>query len=235
MEGRREDSEVPAPIMSALEALSAKIPVAVITSKDYHFVAPRTASFARGWACAGGLEVRIRGAPSAGVRVPPIDRAAERLERWLPAGTIIERKTSSDETGTLLGFCVDWTECRDIGEREVRTIANRLKDDGLFVVYSEANSFLDAFASRPDKGKALAELTERLGVKGAVLYMGDSDADNDAFDRSDISVGVDHGQPLGKLDCDYLIDSRDLRAFLLSVLSDAPFPPKELRQARRAV
>jgi hydroxymethylpyrimidine pyrophosphatase-like HAD family hydrolase len=54
----REDSRVPPEVADKLKVLSSLIPIAIITSKDYAFIHPRT-EFASAWACCSGLEITL--------------------------------------------------------------------------------------------------------------------------------------------------------------------------------
>ena len=56
---KREQSEVSQEIARPLFELSRYIPIAIVTSKDYAFVRPRT-DFASAWACCSGLEICIK-------------------------------------------------------------------------------------------------------------------------------------------------------------------------------
>ena len=63
----REQSSVSQEIARPLSELSRQIPIAIITSKDYGFVRPRT-GFASAWACCSGLEISTK---SGGMVVSP--------------------------------------------------------------------------------------------------------------------------------------------------------------------
>jgi hypothetical protein len=46
------------------------------------------------------------------------------------------------------------------------------------------------------------------------MFMGDSVTDNPAFWEAEISVGVDHGQRMGSLECAFVVTERDVTPFL---------------------
>jgi len=73
----------------------------------------------------------------------------------------------------------------------------------------------------PDKGWALQEMANALGVKSGVLYMGDSETDNSAFKASAISIGVIHDEtPIQNLNCDYFVRFDDVPDFMNTLLTN---------------
>lgn len=62
------------------------------------------------------------------------------------------------------------------------------------------------------------------------LYLGDSENDNPAFRKADISIGIKSDERLNpKLDCQYLINFNQLPKFLMALLkSDFIFSEKLL-------
>jgi trehalose-6-phosphatase len=214
----RAVSRVPESTLSKLVGLSSKIPVAVITSKDYGFIQPRTAMFASAWACVSGLDLRLADGRTFSQR-PTLDigLSLERAVARLPPGILVERKTASDGSGRLLGFSLDWTFRTAPSKPAVRSVARELEGDGLHVSLAPTRTYLDAFASRPSKGRAFTTLAKALGVKGDIVYLGDSEADNEAFQRCDIGIGVDHGQPTVALRCRYVVPASKVDALLASL------------------
>ncbi len=228
----RDASSIPEPTLSRLVELSSRIPIAVITSKDYGFIEPRTRAFARAWACASGLDIRLRGNGTKelfeATEIPDISPSLAEIEAGLPRGVTVERKYSSGVDGRLLGFCIDWTTGPGLDKSEIESITRRLVREGFHVSHLPWQKYIDVFATRPNKGFALEVLAKELGVSGrALAYLGDSETDNDAFDRADIAVGIDHGQPVEMLRCRYLLASEDIPAFLQDLLeNDLRFSPE---------
>jgi hydroxymethylpyrimidine pyrophosphatase-like HAD family hydrolase len=212
---RREESRVPEALRSRLVLLSSKIPVAVITAKDIFFVRPRTI-FAWGWACAMGMEVvladgtRHMAEPLPGIEVPL------GMEKLVPQGTTVEKKLSSD--GRVLGFSIDWSDGPSLSPPEVSSLVRALRSRGLHTTHEGVERFVDAFWVETDKGAALRSLRKMLGVEGAVMYLGDSSHDNDAFDLAEIAVGVGHGQRTESLRCHYVVDYARVSELLDSLL-----------------
>jgi hydroxymethylpyrimidine pyrophosphatase-like HAD family hydrolase len=101
---------------------------------------------------------------------------------------------------------------------------------GLKVVGYGCQPFFDVYPLLVDKGRALEEMLRELKSKKGVLYMGDSEADNPAFEVSDVSVGVIHKETCPeKLACDYLVKFEDVSSFLDMILAnhflfDSGFP-----------
>jgi trehalose-6-phosphatase len=200
----RAESRIPEALLSRLFLLSLRIPVAVITAKDISFVRPRTV-FARGWACAMGMEVMLAdGTGQIAEPVPGVEALFGTVENLVPLGATVEKKLSSD--GRVLGFSIDWSDGPQVSRREVASLVSALRGRGLHATHEDGERFVDAFCAETDKGAALSTLRRMLGVEGAVMYLGDSPHDNDAFDAAEIAVGVRHGQPTGSLRCHYLVD-----------------------------
>ena len=94
-----------------------------------------------------------------------------------------------------------------------------------------SHPFLDLYAVKCDKGLAFdyffkrntSNLTPSGSVKDTrnVLYLGDSENDNPAFRRSDISIGVSSDKRLNpKLACKYSIEFKHLSIFLNRLLEN---------------
>ena len=61
----------------------------------------------------------------------------------------------------------------------------------------------------------ISKLSEMSNVSGNIIYLGDSENDNPAFRKSDISIGVISDNRLNpRLDCTYSIEFKNLSAFL---------------------
>ena len=60
-----------------------------------------------------------------------------------------------------------------------------------------------------------SKLPEKLDFHDKILYLGDSENDNPAFRKADISIGVNSDNRLNpKLDCTYTIKFENLSTFL---------------------
>jgi trehalose-6-phosphatase len=202
-------------VMDALLSVSRLAPLLIVTSKDCKFAADRV-PFASGWACVCGAELHTADGWRRVARVGRgIELALGSIRQMLNEPVVVEEKRGC--RGELLGFSVDFRGAGggNVPElEEVVSIASR----SAFVVRMPSSPYVDFFASRPDKGKAVRRLKRRLGIEGGVLYMGDSPLDNSAFREADISVCVTHGQPTGGVEAEYSVELVDVAPFLLSLV-----------------
>ncbi|MDG7006904.1 MAG: hypothetical protein JRN06_01520 [Nitrososphaerota archaeon] len=213
----REESAVPTPLRSVLEEISSRIPVAVVTSKDLRFVKPRT-TFAWAWAAVLGLELRKRDGSGSLARVSArLQEATERVRKTLPPQVIVEEKRGSDES--LLGVSFDWTAWVNPSLGALEAAEKAFREEGFQVDRYLGATYVDVYAAPADKGRALRELAEALPAKRPIMYLGDTEADNWAFEAADISVGVLHQQKTGNLRCRYSVRYDDLRDVLAQLLA----------------
>src|ERR687897_2120211 len=94
-----------------------------------------------------------------------------------------------------------------------------------------SHPFLDLYAVKCDKGLAFdysfkrninnQSLSDSVTNTKNVLYLGDSENDNPAFRRSDISIGVSSDTRLNPtLDCKYMLDFNQLPLFLRDLMDN---------------
>jgi hydroxymethylpyrimidine pyrophosphatase-like HAD family hydrolase len=136
-------------------------------------------------------------------------------------GTQIEEK--QDTLRRTVAFCVDWRRAKNMAAATIEAdkIAAQCIQLGLKVVRYETQPFFDLYPMLVDKGAALADLLKEMGVTNDVLYMGDSEADNPAFERSSISVGVIHEETfLRRLTCDFYVKFGNVTVFLRHLLEN---------------
>jgi HAD superfamily hydrolase (TIGR01484 family) len=214
---KRAQSSVPPKTLEALCKISQHISVAIITTKDLEFVAPRT-PFACAWATLGGLEITHKGETE---RAPDLESKWVQMElalafagKFSENGLTIELKRDSD--GRAVAFSVDWRYAanRTQAVAEASKIAAYSETLSLSFTRYEGQPFFDVFPCPLDKGAALLRLKKKLGVGGGVLYLGDSAADNDAFREADLSVGVLHEESSGALECNYFVKAEELSSLL---------------------
>ena len=214
-----QESTVPKEIEGPLLRLSSSVPVAIVTSKDYGFVRPRT-PFARAWACVSGLEIvlsdgRTFAASHTGGRV---HEGLEYVRRHNKFGLALELKRSTAKD--LLAFSMDWRRTSPPPAEFIETTVAHLTRIGLTAVYDHTRPYLDVFGGRPDKGRAVRELKGHLEVSGKILFIGNSPADNSAFEESDVAICVDHGQSLEGVACGFALRREELGSFLRSLVDD---------------
>jgi trehalose-6-phosphatase len=213
---RREDSAVPAPLLSVLSDISSRIPVAIVTSKDMEFVVPRT-PFAWAWSTVLGLEVRLK--DGSGVRAPfsgDLRGTLDRVAGIMPSKVIVEEKRGTD--GSLLGVSLDWRLMPGPPPAALKVAEARFRAEGFQVGSYAGAKYMDVYVAHTDKGLALRELVNLLGVRGPVMYLGDTEADNEAFEACEVGVCVEHSQRVEGLVCDYVVRNQELPSMLAALL-----------------
>ena len=212
----RDDSKIFENVEVQLRKICRQVPLCILTSKDFDFVYPRT-SFAAGWACVSGLDIRLADGRRFGEkRLIDLTRPLELARSMEREGTLTELKRG--RAGELLGLAIDWTGVPKLGKTIVESLRG-MSNEGISVAYDEASTFADIFAAPPDKGSGLKRLKALLGVKGKVMFIGDAPADNSAFQQAEVAVGVSHGQALEGLRCKFMVEQAKVEGFLQS-LSD---------------
>ena len=125
----------------------------------------------------------------------------------------------------------EWNSIKEKLEQEVIRISNQISDSSgypLFVQTYSSHPFLDVYATMCSKGMAYDNIDKIIyesdGAKFQnknILYLGDSENDNPAFRKADVSIGIKSDEPLNpKLDCQYLIDFKQLPKFLKNLLEN---------------
>jgi HAD superfamily hydrolase (TIGR01484 family) len=160
---------------------------------------------------------------------------------------VIEEKYTSDKE-ILIGLTVDYRQINDwisfkenveptIRETIQTSIDAKLKSNLLrdrpFIQSYTSHSFLDVYGTNCDKGLAIDnilsyfEKKDRRGTK--IMYLGDSENDNPAFRKSDISIGIRSDERLNpNLDCKYMIDFYQLPSFLKRLIDNGLVFSEEL-------
>jgi HAD superfamily hydrolase (TIGR01484 family) len=224
----REDAFISPRLRRVLIKVSKQTKLAIVTTKDLAFVKDRV-PFAHGFAASCGLELQV------GEKVVVDERAREpnkKLERAyedtlktilrIRDNIMIERKETED--GDLLAFCIDWRLSRNWDEAHKKSIPALAlcKEAGLHVVESDISPYANIYPFEIDKGTAFTRLRTEMGITGRVIYFGDSEADDPAFQVADISVGVKHRRIMPPLKCKYRLEFFELDSFL-SKLMDSGF------------
>jgi HAD superfamily hydrolase (TIGR01484 family) len=134
----------------------------------------------------------------------------------------------------LAGVTIDWRHLDDWYsikkkiERNVLRISNEINDSSeypLFVQRYSSHPFVDIFSTMCSKGMAYDNIRKIIHNSNDnkfknknILYLGDSENDNPAFRKADLSIGVKSDERLNpKLDCQYLIDFSQLANFLINL------------------
>jgi HAD superfamily hydrolase (TIGR01484 family) len=232
LELRREDAYLSPILRRLLTRVSKAVPFGIITTKDLAFIRERV-PFAHGISASCGLEMQV------GEKVTIDDRVRcsndkfqkvyqEVLKQVLQTreNLMIERKETDDEN--MIGFCIDWRLTRnwDEAKRRAAPLLAHCREEGLYVVESDISPFANVFPIKVDKGEAFRKLKEAMGVNGEIVYLGDSEVDDPAFELAEISVGVKHRRIMPKLRCKYRIEFFEMENFL-SKLLDSDFDFQE--------
>lgn len=101
--------------------------------------------------------------------------------------------------------------------KSIQKLANSSPANDLFVQTYSDHPFIDVYSVKLDKGLAIDAIIKLLNLSKSqkVLYLGDSENDNPAFRRADLSVGIRSDERVKtKLDSDYVISFNELRPFL---------------------
>jgi HAD superfamily hydrolase (TIGR01484 family) len=162
---------------------------------------------------------------------------------------IIEEKYTSDKE-ILIGLTIDyrqlenWQSFKENTEPIIREMIQKsvnadlapnlsFKDQPFIQSYA-SHPFLDVYGAECDKGIAFDNVLSQLDKKGRtnVVYLGDSENDNPAFRKSDISIGIRSDTRLNPmLDCKYMLDFNQLPIFLKSLMDNDYIFSEELLPA----
>jgi HAD superfamily hydrolase (TIGR01484 family) len=151
----------------------------------------------------------------------------------------IEHKFTSYKK-MLAGITIDWRHIDDWKffkvslEPRIREVVvekqRELQQDGrsdLHIQTYTTHPFLDIYAAKCDKGVGYESIlsqipfTKRKRKKHAIMYLGDSENDNPAFRKADVSIGVKSDERLNpNLDCKYTVKFDKLAALLEKLHND---------------
>ena len=219
----KSESSVSQVTSEVLHKIGKQIPIAIVTTKSLQFVFGRT-PFAYAWSALGGLETRIGDVTSKAQCIQNVSRRVDvalRYSRVISDGDLtIEEKCDSE--GKIVAFSVDWRQCEDFSKAKAAAlkILSYCETLPIVVIRYKRQPFFDVFPCVIDKGKALVELKEKMELSDGILYMGDSTADNSAFELADFSVGVVHAETRNELTCDYFVKFEDVPVFLNRLLEN---------------
>ncbi len=240
-------NRIPKELESLLSEISKHIPVCILSSKDYGFLHDKV-PFSNIISCIMGLETLVvdRDKTSRVVDIKnrhlmldedrlrigdnALNQLADDVAARFPQ-VAVERKFTSE--GLLGGITFDWRHLRDWKEHS-RSVGKYVKEmlskepycfsPRLFLKKYSSHPFVDVYASKCNKGVGLDCIAVELGfhkTMGKILYLGDSENDNPAFIKADISVGVLSDYRLNPdLRCKYMVDYSQLYDFLNHLKND---------------
>jgi len=149
----------------------------------------------------------------------------------------IDRKLTF-KSNLLAGITIDWRHLDDWDsiKKEVEPYIMKIVNDEinkksqytLFLQKYATHPFIDIYSTVCSKEIAyenIREIVNESNINGLknknIIYLGDSENDNSAFRKADISIGIKSDERLNpKLDCQYLIDFGQLPNFLLKLLKN---------------
>jgi hypothetical protein len=276
---RSKDAAIPVELEDILWEVSKRIPFCIISSKDYHFLRPRT-KFAKILSCILGIETITLTSPNERVMTCENNKSnileagcssngfnciedkhlmldnskalrtkSGLLTSWADSvrlryeDVIVERKFTSDKrilAGVTFDYrhTEDWSSYKNCLEpflkqmiRDTRSFSPSTSSEQLLYLQTYAlHPFLDVYITKCDKGMAFDYVTSKISTmakkenrKGQqkVMYLGDSENDNPAFMKADISVGIrsdDRVNP--KLYCERVIKFDQLSIFLKKLIEN---------------
>jgi HAD superfamily hydrolase (TIGR01484 family) len=251
---------IPEDLEQILFHISERIPICIISSKDFEFLHSR-ARFARILSCVLGIEtvihephyrdetenydciscqVLLTSSHSLMDNSKLLHNIVELLQNHNYEDIMIERKYTSNKE-ILIGLTIDYRHLenwqsfkeneepafKEIIQKTINAnIAPNLSSNGRpFMQKYSSHPFLDVYGVECDKGLAfdsvLSHLEEKKEGRINVIYFGDSENDNPAFRKSDISIGIRSDTRLNPLlDCKYMIDFRQLPMFLRGLMDN---------------
>lgn len=232
LELRREDAFISPRLRRVLTKASKRTKLGIVSTKDLSFIRDRV-PFAQGYSGSSGLEMQVgdrividERVRSLGEKIDKVYQEALKKILTIRDDIMVERKETED--GDLIAFCIDWRLTRDWekAHKEAGPVLALCKERGMHVSESDVSPFANIFPFEVNKGDALTNLRKEMGIAGPVIYFGDSEADDPAFQVADVSVGVKHTRQMPVLKCKYRLEFFELENFL-SGLIDSDFEFKE--------
>jgi hypothetical protein len=211
---------IPTELEEILGNISTEIPISIISTKDFEFLAKKV-PFARVLSCIMGIETllltthafsRIIEKCILHSDVTTLQRNSKVLEAIAEeifscedfSDMLIECKHTSD--GILAGLTVDWRHHlgddwsyyrRGITHFISSMVANAKKPPvpvNIFVQKYSEHPFIDIYSIECNKGMAFDTVIAELGIASSngkgTLYLGNSESDNSAFIKAGISIGI---------------------------------------------
>ena len=144
----------------------------------------------------------------------------------------VERKFTSDNQ-ILAGITIDYRHLKDwqsykrniephLKEIFQRNINSSSANQHYYIQTYSTHPFMDIYSVRCNKGLAFDATISELScfnadddIRQNILYLGDSENDNPAFKRADVSIGIRSDKRLNpELTCQYLVEFDQLSIFL---------------------
>jgi HAD superfamily hydrolase (TIGR01484 family) len=252
--------KIPQGLEKILFRLSDRIPVCVISSKDFTYLHNRV-RFAKVLSCILGIETVIHNTHYGDYEIDKfgcvrsqhliassrslmdnskfLHNIVESLQNQNHKGIMIEEKYDSAKE-ILIGLTIDyrhldnWELFKENKEPSIRELIQRTINTNPatnshskyrpFIQTYYSHPFVDVYGVECSKGLAFGNVLSRLEQEkrgGNIMYLGDSENDNPAFKKSDISIGIRSDSRLNPiLGCKYMLDFNQLPIFLKELINN---------------
>jgi len=217
----RDEAGIPLETKSMLLDLAREFTLAIVSSKDCHFLLSK-APYVRNYACLNGLEVVTEDYICVNRCVYNEETYRRLMEivdllNKIP-GVFIERKLTM--TGRLTGISIDW---REVGVKppQVDEIVKEANARGLKVVSFGNYPFIDIYVCNANKADGVKVLKSLLNLD-RIVYVGDGENDIPAFNVADVSVLVRHQYNKNlSVKVDYEVSFNELPKWLMKYVKHA--------------
>jgi HAD superfamily hydrolase (TIGR01484 family) len=261
------NNQIPPDLEKVLWDISAKIPVCILSTKDFGFLRKKV-QFAKIASCIMGLEIFELAtlesrAASGDIDLLPnsknylsvkddlsnvisqyrlldvnklvknsmlLKKLSDKIEKEFQDISIEPKYNYVD--GILAAISLDYrqvqkwehykTNIEPYVLNSIQQFVLSLPNDLFVQAYSD-HPFIDIYSMRLDKGQALDAIFHLLNFskEQKILYLGDSENDNPAFQKADLSIGIRSDERVKtKLDSDYLIQFNELTPFLQKLYAE---------------
>ena len=261
------NNQIPPDLDKVLWDISAKIPVCILSTKDFGFLRKKV-QFAKIVSCLMGLEIfelatlesraanvdielvpnsknylsvkgefsnvisqyRLLGVNKLVKNSVLLKRLSDKIEKEFQDISIEPKFNYMD--GILAAISLDYrqiqkwehykTNIEPYVLNSIQQFVLSLPNDLFVQTYSD-HPFIDIYPMHLDKGQAIDAISHMLNLskEQKVLYLGDSENDNPAFRKADLSIGIRSDERVKtKLDSDYLIQFNELTPFLQKLYAE---------------
>jgi HAD superfamily hydrolase (TIGR01484 family) len=261
------NNQIPPDLEKVLWDISAKIPVCILSTKDFGFLRKKV-QFAKIVSCIMGLEIfelatlesraanvdidlvpnsknylsvkgefsnvisqyRLLGVNKLVKNSVLLKRLSDKIEKEFQDISIEPKFNYVD--GILAAISLDYrqiqkwehykTNIEPYVLNSIQQFVLSLPNDLFVQTYSD-HPFIDIYSMHLNKGRAIDAISHMLNLSKVhkVLYLGDSENDNPAFRKADLSIGIRSDERVKtKLDSDYLIQFNELTPFLQKLYAE---------------
>ena len=261
------NNQIPPDLEKVLWDISAKIPVCILSTKDFGFLRKKV-QFAKIVSCIMGLEIfelatlesraanvdidlvpnsknylsakgkfsnvisqyRLSGVNKLVKNSVLLKKLSDKIEKEFQDISIEPKFNYVD--GILAAISLDYrqihkwehykTNIEPYVLNSIQQFVLSLPNDLFVQTYSD-HPFIDIYSMHLDKGQAIDAISLMLNLSKVqkVLYLGDSENDNPAFQKADLSIGIRSDERVKtKLDSDYLIQFNELTPFLQKLYAE---------------